>query len=453
MLICRFFKKSLINLVVKWVTFKERSNNINNYYYCSFFLLFLYMKILHTSDWHLGHKLCDRDQVDNHKVFLDWLYTTIVEQQIELLLVAGDIFDTGNPPNYALKQYYDFLRRIMHSPCRHVVITGGNHDSAATLNAPKELLSHFNIHVVGCISANEADEVIAIQDEQGNCQVVVCAVPFLRDRDIRYAAAGDSYEEREKRIKEGIVDHYNAVAAIAAPFKEQGIPVIAMGHLYAAGGEASEAEKEIHIGNLGKIGAESFSPVFDYVALGHLHRPQVIGGREYIRYCGSPIPLSFSEINDTKQVVLLDAKPGQPVQMEILFIPTWRRLLRFKGSLKEVCAKLAAFETKPGEAMPWAEVRLVLDAYEPGANAKVNEAIAGKNIDILKVIPEYTKQAKALDEQLDEEQELDMLDARTVFEKKLESIGIANNEELKLAFAELMSSMQEREEVKKEAQV
>jgi DNA repair protein SbcD/Mre11 len=411
------------------------------------------MRILHTSDWHLGHKLCDRDQHENHTVFLNWLYDTIVAEKVELLLIAGDIFDTGNPPNYALKQYYDFLKRVMQSPCRHVVVTGGNHDSAATLNAPKELLSHFNIHVVGCTTGNLADEVIRITDEQGQCQVVVCAVPYLRDRDIRFSIAGESYEERQARIKEGISNHYNEVAALAAPDKESGIPVIAMGHLYAAGGDPSEAEKEIHIGNLGQIGAESFSPIYDYVALGHLHRPQMIGGKEYIRYCGSPIPLSFSEINDTKQVVILDAEPGKEIQMDIRFIPTWRRLVRFKGPLNEVCLKLAAFEVKPGEATPWAEVRLVLNAYEPGANAAVIEAIEGKNIDILKVIPEYTKQSKALDEQLEDEQELDMLDARFVFEKKLESKGIAENEELKLAFSELLSSMSEREEMKKEAQV
>ncbi|MEL7220922.1 MAG: exonuclease subunit SbcD, partial [Bacteroidota bacterium] len=107
------------------------------------------MKVLHTSDWHLGQKLLQLDRQEEFALALDWLLEVIIAEQIDVLLVSGDIFDIGNPPNQSRELYYNFLRRLLNSECRHVVITGGNHDSPAMLNAPRELLAAFNIHIVG----------------------------------------------------------------------------------------------------------------------------------------------------------------------------------------------------------------------------------------------------------------------------------------------------------------
>jgi len=106
------------------------------------------MKILHTSDWHLGQKFLSKDRIDEHQSALDWLRQTIIEQEIDVLLVSGDIFDIGNPPSYARHLYYRFLTSLQGTYCRHVVITGGNHDSPSMLNAPKELLEILNVYVV-----------------------------------------------------------------------------------------------------------------------------------------------------------------------------------------------------------------------------------------------------------------------------------------------------------------
>ncbi|MDX5347081.1 MAG: exonuclease subunit SbcD, partial [Hymenobacteraceae bacterium] len=209
------------------------------------------MRVLHTSDWHLGQRLVNNERTEEHRLFLNWLIKTICDQEIDLLLIAGDIFDTGFPSNTALKLYYDFLREVKQTCCRDIVIIGGNHDSVSTLNAPAELLRHFNVHVVGGAPADAADEVVLIRDPSGAVGAVVCAVPFLRDKDVRLSIPGESDEQRETRLKQGICDHYTRLVPLVQPYKQQQIPVIATGHLFAAGGSTSDSEKEIHVGNLG----------------------------------------------------------------------------------------------------------------------------------------------------------------------------------------------------------
>ncbi|NQS72549.1 MAG: exonuclease subunit SbcD, partial [Desulfobulbaceae bacterium] len=144
------------------------------------------MKILHTSDWHIGRALYGRKRYEEFKAFLDWLAETIQQNAINTLLVAGDVFDTSTPSNRAQELYYRFLCRVAASTCRHVVIVAGNHDSPSFLNAPKELLKALDVHVVGS-AANPEDEVLVLRNEQKAPELIVCAVPYLRDRDIRVA--------------------------------------------------------------------------------------------------------------------------------------------------------------------------------------------------------------------------------------------------------------------------
>jgi exonuclease SbcD len=403
------------------------------------------MKILHTSDWHLGNKLLDRDRAEEHSLFLDWLIQTIQAEDIEALIIAGDIFDTSSPPAFALKQYYDFLFKIKQTACKHVVVIGGNHDSAATLNAPKELLRYFNVHVIGGATEDLQEEVITICDDEGNCLAVVCAVPFLRDKDIRYSVSGESYDERENRIKEGICNHYRQVCALVKEHKEKGIPIIATGHLYAAGGSASDSEKEIHIGNLGQISADMFPEDFDYIALGHLHRPQIVGGKEHIRYSGSPIPLSFSEIEDKKQVVILTYQKGQKLGIKTIPVPISRKLIRFKGNIEQVCSEIANYPDQEKMTI-WADVVLMQDQFIPNASAIINDAAKGKNIHVLSV--KNSREYRPLNIAAREEEiDLESFDVKEVFARRLESAGLQGNNELELTFSELLSLMNEKEEV------
>jgi exonuclease SbcD len=262
------------------------------------------MRILHTADWHLGARLIERDRLAEHATFVDWLIETLRSEKIDSLLVSGDVFDAANPPQDAVALYFDFLKRLADLKTVKAVITGGNHDSASHLNAPRELLRRFEVHVFGHAEDN-------IVDLGG---AVIAAVPYLRERDLRQAGTGDTLSTVHEQVRAAIRDHYAAQLAAARTLAE-GRPVIAMGHLTVLGATTSDSERDIHIGNLGCVGADIFDG-FDYTALGHLHRPQRVAGNETIRYSGSPIPLSFSEAADAKSVVLSPFSCRKPTRID-----------------------------------------------------------------------------------------------------------------------------------------
>jgi exonuclease SbcD len=401
------------------------------------------MKVLHTSDWHLGKRLLHHERTEEHQHFLNWLLETIKDENVDALVVAGDVFDTGSPSNTALKQYYDFLRALYVTGCRHVIITGGNHDSISTLNAPKELLRYFNIHVIGGVPADLQDEVIALKDNAGNVQLVVCAVPFLRDKDIRLSIAGETAGEREQRLKDGICNHYKELVTYIEPFKAAGIPVMATGHLFAAGSSTSESEKEIHVGNLGQICGDQFPVEFDYVALGHLHRPQIVGGMGHIRYSGSPIPLSFSENDYRKSILLLDFEAGKFAGLTEVPVPRQRRLVRFKGSLEKVQIQLLAFENSDCPLPAWAEVQVETESYLPNLEENLRTILAGKtDLELvtcrqLRLSPKVT-----LDAQVQADLHLHDLQPKDVFRKRCEAeFPELNHTDLLQTFDELLENM------------
>jgi len=323
------------------------------------------MRVLHTADWHLGKRLDQQDRTEEHRLFLEWLLQQLQAEQVEVLVVAGDVFDTGNPPNAALKQYYDFLWQARDTGCRDIIIVGGNHDAVATLNAPRELLRHLRVHVVGGVPADRAEQVIVLNNEEGKPGLVVCAVPFLRDKDIRLSIPGESIAERELRIRQGIARHYEDLVPLIAAYKKQGVPVLATGHLFAAGATASpDSEQEIHIGNLGQIGGDQFPREFDYIALGHLHRPQRVNKMEHIRYSGAPVALSFSENEDRKLVLLVDFEVGTLPVIRELEVPQTRKLLRIKGDLAYVKTQLTALtQMAPGVLPAWVEIQLQTEHF------------------------------------------------------------------------------------------
>ncbi|EJF10120.1 exonuclease SbcCD subunit D C-terminal domain-containing protein [Pontibacter sp. BAB1700] len=407
------------------------------------------MRVLHTSDWHLGQRLVNLERTEEHQHFLDWLLQTIEAEKVEVLLMAGDVFDTGTPSNTALRQYYNFLTRVCATCCRHIIITGGNHDSVSTLNAPKELLDCFNIKVIGGATADLLDELIELRDENGQLELAVCAVPFLRDRDVRLSVPGESYEEREQRIKQGIAAHYAAFVPHVQPYKAQGIPVVAMGHLFAAGGSASDSEKEIHVGNLGQIGADQFPKEFEYVALGHLHRPQQVNKAHHIRYSGSPIQLSFSEVTDKKVVYVLDFEGGKLTDLKEIAIPVCRKLVRFKGELEEVKQKIAVYDNSGYNLPAWAELQVELDAPIPDLNQQLEEVLQLKSAELHLLIhrPPIIKTArKTLEQEVREEVDLHTLSEKDVFLKRCESaFPESDHTELRNTFAELLELMRQEE--------
>ncbi|NDK56690.1 exonuclease SbcCD subunit D C-terminal domain-containing protein [Pontibacter fetidus] len=405
------------------------------------------MRVLHTSDWHLGQRLVTLERTDEHQHFLDWLLQTIAQEQIEVLLMAGDVFDTGAPSNTALKLYYDFLRKVCDTCCRHIVFIGGNHDSVSTLNAPKDLLACMNIQVIGGATPDPLDELIVLKDAEGKPELIVCAVPFLRDRDIRLSIPGETYEEREARLKQGIADHYAQFVPHVQPYKAQQIPVVAMGHLFAAGGTASESEKEIHVGNLGQIGADQFPKEFDYVALGHLHRPQQVNNTHHIRYSGSPIPLSFSEVNDNKVVFILDFEAGKLANLRELDIPVCRKLVRFKGDLDKVKQQIEVYDNSSYSLPAWAEIQLELNAPLPDLNQQLEEILQRKQDELHLLIhrpPIIKRERQTLEQQTPEEADLHTLKENEVFLKRCQSaFPESDHSELIASFSELLELMRQ----------
>jgi exonuclease SbcD len=345
------------------------------------------MRVLHTADWHLGqHFLTGQERLTEQKAFLDWLLATVQAEAVEALVLAGDVFDTTTPSHAAQELYYDFLVRLQGTGCRDVVIVGGNHDSPTLLNASRRLLRALRIHVVGGVPADPSEQLISLAGASGQPGLVVVAVPFLRDRDLRLSVAGETPDERQLRIRDSIAGHYKTLSEhdLVRRLREQDVPVLATGHLYAAGGEAREgAERDVHIGGLGVIAAEHFPSTFDYVALGHLHRPQVVGGRAHIRYSGSPVPLSFTEADDKQQVLLLEfAGAGAPI-ITPLAVPVARRLQRFHGGLKEVEEAILSFDNEACSLVAWADVLVHSDEPSPEVQRRVQAVLKERRTQVL----------------------------------------------------------------------
>lgn len=406
------------------------------------------MKILHTSDWHLGQHLISKDRRREHGLFLDWLTGVIKDDHIDVLVVAGDIFESATPPNYALEMYYNFLTCIATTTaCRQVAIVGGNHDSPATLNAPRQLLEHLRIRVVGSISEDPEDDVIVVRDDKDTPRCMVCCVPFLRDRDIRPSVAGESYEEKSRALLEGIKSYYHQMKEIALKTQKKlstgkaGIPMVATGHLFTAGGQVTDGVRDIYVGSLGHVHASYFPPEFDYVALGHLHKPQIAAGLEHIRYAGSPVPLSFSEAGNPKVVVIVEFD-DQTAEMTIAqaAVPVFQELRCIRGNLDEIVSAFESMGSPQNSETVWVEVQLDSDEWAPDLINRINEAVADRPIEVLAVKYLQGMQSRRLTRTQDL-QTLEQLTPREVFEKRMaaeKSVDEAESGDLKQAYAEII---------------
>jgi len=392
------------------------------------------MRILHTSDWHLGQKFISQSREAEQQMALNWLLEVIEREQVDVLIVAGDVFDVNNPPVSAEEMYYDFLTRLKKTCCRHVVITGGNHDSPSKLNAPRGLLKALNMHVVGATTGDLADEIIVFTGEDGNPDLMVAAVPFLRERDFRTITAGESAGERIRRIQEGIVAHYQEIIAKTIDFKGF---IVATGHLFAKGASTHEEQQNIYLGNLDNIAADQFPERFDYIALGHIHRMQKVGKQDRIRYAGSLIPLSFSEITDKKGVLMIDFDKNQKTpSIREITAPVFRRLVTIKGKMGEVEQKLQK-NHQPADPLPaWVEIIVTGDPGVAMPDRHLRDFAAGMHLEILKVRVE--RSGSALTEQMPL-MDLSALTVEEVFEQRCMAKGLNEDETstVKQTFSEL----------------
>src|SRR5690554_1386302 len=400
------------------------------------------MKILHTADWHLGHRLHEQSQLEEQTLFLSWIESYIIDQKVDVLLISGDIFDTGAPSSQSLQMYYSFLMKLKQTSCQSIVITGGNHDSPGNLNAPKELLNALPIQVVGKATENIEDEVFEI-DVNGE-KVIIGAVPYLRDGDIRRSVAGETFDELTDKYKTALINHYAASAKQCQLINTADAPVIAMGHLFATGGTVSDSEQNIYVGTLGHIGAEDFPPYFDYIALGHLHRPQIIGGNDKVRYSGSPHILSFSEINYDKKVILLTVDDNKITEVKEDVVPRFRAFYKLQGTVGECIAQFPDVVSNAYELTPWVEIAL---NEENNINTDELKTEAEKyDFEVLKIALNNPRRIKGIEELLQETASIKELLPTEVFELKCKEMDfdLEARPEIRDAFDEILQSVKKQ---------
>ena len=403
------------------------------------------LRLLHTSDWHLGRSLYGRKRYEEFEAFMSWLAETIQQNEIDALLVAGDIFDTSAPSNRAQELYYRFLCRVAASCCRHVVVVAGNHDSPSFLNAPKELLKALDVHVVGSSTESPEDEVLVLRNDQDTPELIVCAVPYLRDRDIRVAEAGESVEDKERKLIEGIRTHYAAVAALAEQKREElgaDIPIVGTGHLFTAGGQTVDGDgvRELYVGSLAHVTAGIFPACFNYLALGHLHVPQKVNGSETIRYSGSPLPMGFGEAKQQKSVCQVEFH-STAASVQLIDVPIFQKLERVKGDWEGISNRI--IELSATESQGWLEV--IYDGTEVigDLRERLEAAISGTQMEILRI--KNNRIIERVLGQSHEEETLDDLNVNDVFERCLAVHDVPEEQrpELLRAYQETVSSLYE----------
>lgn len=407
------------------------------------------MKILHTSDWHLGRSLYGRKRYEEFSQFLAWLEVALEKENIDALLVAGDVFDTGTPGNRAQELYYRFLYRVSFSCCRHVVVIAGNHDSPSFLDAPRELLKVLDVHVVGAITGNPGDEVIVLNDKDNRPEAIVCAVPYLRDKDLRTVEPGETMDDKNAKFVNGLKNHYADVCANALE-KQEGfeeswgvtVPIIAMGHLFTVGGKTVEGDgvRELYVGSLVHVEREAFPSCIDYLALGHLHVPQSVGGSEYMRYSGSPIPMGYGEAGRKKNVLIVDFD-GKIPAVSALTVPCFQELVRIEGTLDDINREIEAL--KQTESRAWLEIEYTGRDVAVNLRETMDEALDGSALELLRL-----KNKRVMDSLMipaEDNETLDDLDENQVFTRCLNAFDVPEDEreELMASYREIVMALHE----------
>ncbi|WP_374422573.1 exonuclease subunit SbcD [Chromobacterium sp.] len=403
------------------------------------------MRILHTSDWHLGQHFIGKTRQAEHQAFIHWLLEQAECQQADAVLVAGDIFDTGAPPSYA-RELYNGLIAAAHRAGVQLVLLGGNHDSVATLAESRALLSYLSASVVPALSADPAEQVLILRRRDGEPGALLCALPYIRPRDVLRSQAGQSAEHKQQSLQDAIRERYQQVYQQAQRRRDElglALPIIASGHLTTVGASASESVREIYVGALEAFPSNAFPPA-DYIALGHIHRPQQVGGHQHIRYSGSPIPLSFDEAGQRKEVLLVELDENGLRQVQPLPVPCFQPLCSVRGSLAQLPALLArAAEAGSAERPVWLEVVVGVDDYLSDLAARVQALCDGLPLELLRVRRERGQAAAGMAAVAGETlAELTPLD---VFERRLalETLDAPLQEQLRLRYRETLAALQE----------
>ena len=331
------------------------------------------MKLLHTADWHLGQTFFEYDRKMEHTQFLAWLRDQIKLREIDVLLIAGDVFDTPNPSAESQRMYYTFLREVtIENPDLQIIVIAGNHDSAARLEAPSPLLESMNITVRGIIKRTADGEIdfqhlIVPLDKGGYC----LTVPYLRQGDY---PGSDTYANGVQLMYEALYESID----------DESKPIIAMGHMQATGSEisANDRSERTIIGGLESISPDAFAGDIAYTALGHLHRAQRVSGRENVRYSGAPLPMSFAEKNNKQGVTLVTIT--DTTNIERLLFDTPVKLISIPKKPQPLIEVLSEIGNLPDgeidEYSPLLEIKVLITEPEPSLRVQIERALEGKSV-------------------------------------------------------------------------
>lgn len=409
------------------------------------------MKILHTSDWHLGQHFITKSRANEHSCFMAWLLEQVEFHQVDAVIVAGDIFDTGTPPSYARELYNGFVVAMSKVNCQ-LIILAGNHDSVATLNESKQLLSQLNTQVISSVSLDLDQQVLELKNRQGQVGALLCAVPFVRPRDVMQSEAWQSGTEKQQRLGAAITEHYANLYKLAEQKRAQhndkdnsAVPIIATGHLTALGVSVTESVRDIYIGTLEAFPANQF-PAADYIALGHIHRAQKVAKSEHIRYSGSPIPLSFDEVKQQKSVNLVSFAEGKFDSVTELMIPRFQPMQAIKGNLESIEEQLAEFKTHTDSLPVWLSIEVQEQDYLTDLQTRIEAMTTNLPVEVLQVRRARKDREQHLHSEVKET--LSELSVNDVFARCLQGVEfttdaeIARKSRIELAFKQIVEQVE-----------
>lgn len=396
------------------------------------------MKILHTSDWHLGQSFMGKSRLEEHRLFIDWLANTVTEHDIEAVIIAGDIFDTSTPPSYARELYHECVLRLHALKCVLIVVAG-NHDSVSVLNESKNLLATLDTYVVTQPAwQNGSEAIIELKDGSGSTSALVCAIPFLRARDMVRYEAGQSGTDKSLQLADQIQQYYQQQYDLAKSMHDE-VPIIGTGHLTMVGGEKTESVRDIYVGSLESL-SPSLLPAFDYLALGHIHKPMPVGGNSNWRYSGSPMPMSFDEANSPKSVCIYDTHLNS---VERITIPVFRKLVQMSGNRSDLLKQIEALEDAESLSV-WLDITVNEDINLGPFQEKLAELCDGRSIDIVKV--QRTRKAATLFDGDGEAATLEDITPMEVFERLLteKDVELSRASTLKSLFSQIINEQEDK---------
>ncbi|WP_067219422.1 exonuclease SbcCD subunit D C-terminal domain-containing protein [Marinomonas gallaica] len=337
------------------------------------------MKILHTSDWHLGQSFMGKSRLEEHRLFVSWLANIVEQHHIKAVILAGDVFDTSTPPSYARELYHECVLKLNALNCQFIVVAG-NHDSVSVLNESKSLLRTLDTYVVTQPEWAALDNaVIPLRDEQNTLQAMVCAVPFLRARDMVRYEAGQAGDEKQQLLSHQIQHYYRTLFSEAKRLSGD-VPIIGTGHFTVLGGQKTESVRDIYVGTLEAF-PPSMLPEFDYLALGHIHKPMSVGGNHCWRYSGSPMPMSFDEASSQKSVCVFDTETRD---VERIDVPAFRELRSMKGSRDQLIYEIEQLPCSEHLTV-WLEITVTEDINLGPFQEQLRQITEHKKIDVVKV--------------------------------------------------------------------